>query len=173
MAAMEPLSDEEERFWRSMMQFLIVAPRVMDDDFGRDSHLATSEYGVLMNLSEAPDRELRMSELASRTALSASRITRVVDDLSRAGLVTKTRCPSDRRGNVAALTVGGLERLQAAYRPHLHRVRTRFLDGLPAEEIAVAGTVIERMLETVEQSLNDSDQLPPSSPVQGSDGSTR
>ena len=60
-----------------------------------DSNLATSEYVVLMHLSEAPDHQLRMSDVAARTALSPSRITRVVDDLARAGLVVKERCDSD------------------------------------------------------------------------------
>src|SRR5437763_16709400 len=95
VARPKALSADEELLWRSLMQLLIRIPRVTDDDFAHDSNLATSEYVVLMHLSEAPDHQLRMSDLAARTALSPSRITRVIDDLARVGLVAKDRFDSN------------------------------------------------------------------------------
>jgi DNA-binding MarR family transcriptional regulator len=159
MAAFEPLTADEELLWRSLMQLVIRIPRVTDDDFARDSNLATSEYVVLTHLSEAPQHQLRMSQLATHTALSASRITRVVDDLARAGLVVKTKCSSDGRGNLATLTAAGLAARRAAHEPHLRRVRTRFLDGLPPRDVAVAGKVISLMLGNLHRSLHDAGEL--------------
>lgn len=173
MDAPQPLTADEELLWRSLMQLLIRIPRVTDDDFARDSNLATSEYVVLMHLSEAPDRQLRMSELAARTALSASRITRVVDDLARAGLVVKMRCHSDGRGNLATLTAAGLKRRQSGHVPHLRRVRTRFLDGLPPRDIAVAGRVISRMLANLNRSLDDAAELDASASTSPPERSSR
>jgi len=158
--APKPLTADEQLLWRSLMQLVIRIPRVTDEDFTRDSNLATSEYVVLMHLSEVPDRQLRMSELATRTALSASRITRVVDDLARAGLVAKKRCESDARGNFARLTAAGLERRSAAHVPHVRHVRTRFLDGLSRRDVAVAARVLSRMLDNLDESLSDTGEQP-------------
>jgi len=154
VTAPKALSADEELLWRSLMQLLIRIPRVTDDDFARDSNLATSKYVVLMHLSEAPNHQLRMSDLAARTPLSASRITRVVDELTRAGLVVKARCDSDGRGNVATLTAAGLDVRRRAHEPHLRRVRTRFLDGLRTEDVHIAATVVAQMLDNFERSLD-------------------
>ncbi|HEX3621441.1 MAG TPA: MarR family winged helix-turn-helix transcriptional regulator [Acidimicrobiales bacterium] len=151
----EPLTPDEELLWRSLMQLLIRIPRVTEEDFGHDSNLGTSEYVVLMHLSEAPEHQLRMSELASRTALSPSRVTRVVDDLVDAGLVVRSRSTSDGRGNVATLTAAGMCRRQDAHEPHLRRVRTRFLSGLPAADVAAAARVLSRMLDNLKESTGE------------------
>jgi DNA-binding MarR family transcriptional regulator len=105
-----------------------------------------------MHLSEAPDHQLRMFDIAARTALSPSRITRVVDDLPRAGLVVKVRCDSDGRGNFAKLTAAGLELRGKAHEPHLRRVPVRFLDGLRPEDVSIAARVVAQMLVNVEHS---------------------
>jgi DNA-binding MarR family transcriptional regulator len=164
MEAPQPLTANEEFLWRSLMQLVIRIPRVTDSDFAHDSNLATSEYVVLMHLSEAPDHQLRMTELATRTALSASRITRIVDDLARAGLVVKTRCNDDGRGNLTRITETGLARRFAAHAPHLRRVRSRFLEGLPPRDVPVAAAVLARMLDNLLRSLDehrDFDGVPP------------
>src|SRR6202050_3956731 len=100
MSAIEPLSPTEERLWRALMRIIRIIPRYVDSDLIRGAGLAASEYATLMHLSEAPNRELRMAELAAATDLSASRMTRLVDDLQSRGLVTKTTSSSDARGNV-------------------------------------------------------------------------
>jgi len=96
-----------------------------------------------------------MSEVASRTALSASRITRIADDLARAGLVVKTRYNADGRGNLTTLTEAGMDRRCAAQVPHLRRVRTRYLDGLPPEDIPIAAKLLARMLDNLQRSLDE------------------
>ena len=151
----KPLTPDEELLWRSLMQLLIRIPRVTDEDFAHDSNLGTSQYVVLMHLSEAPGHQLRMSELASKTALSPSRVTRVVDDLAAVGLVMRSRSTSDGRGNVACLTAAGMARRREAHVPHLRRVRTRFLDGLAAADVAVAAQVLSRMLDNLKESTGE------------------
>ena len=91
-----------------------------------------------------------MSDLAERTALSAGRITRVVDDLIERGLVTKQRCPEDGRSTLATLTKQGLSTLKRAY-PHLLRSsRDNVFDHLAAEETAYVGAVLRRLAEAVD-----------------------
>ena len=81
MATVEPLSPTEEALWRAVMRIVKVIPRHLDSDLIRGAGLTASEYTTIMHLSEAPNRELRMADLANATDLSASRMIRLVDDL--------------------------------------------------------------------------------------------
>jgi DNA-binding MarR family transcriptional regulator len=142
MATMEPLSPAEERLWRALMSIVKALPRYLDADLVQGSGLSASEYSTIMHLSEAPNRELRMNDLASACELSASRMTRLVDDLQSRSLVTKVASSTDARGNVAKLTPKGMTKLRAAWPVHLESVRTRFLDQLDAPSIDVVGRAL-------------------------------
>ena len=85
---------------RSFARAFVVVPRVLEAEIQAAHGVTMTEYFVLVNLSEAPERQLRMSELAGRGAMSLSAISRVVDGLVRRGLVERMRCPSDRRGGL-------------------------------------------------------------------------
>jgi DNA-binding MarR family transcriptional regulator len=125
-----PLSPAEERAWRAFARASIVVPRVLEAELQAEHGITMTEYFVLVNLSEAPDRALRMSEIASRGAMSLSAISRVVDALQRRGLVERARCPSDGRGLLAVLTDEGLDSLRAAYPTHLRGVREHVMSHL-------------------------------------------
>jgi DNA-binding MarR family transcriptional regulator len=101
MTKVEPLSPAEEALWRAIMRIVQVLPRHLDSDLIHGAGVSASEYTTIMHLSEAPNRELRMSDLASATGLSPSRTTRLVDDLQSRSLVTKVASSTDARGNVA------------------------------------------------------------------------
>jgi DNA-binding MarR family transcriptional regulator len=111
-----------------VMRIVKVMPRHLDTDLVRGSGLTASEYTTMMHLSEAPNRELRMAYLAGATGLSPSRMTRLVDELGRRGLITKTTSSSDGRGNVAKLTPRGMASLRSAWPVHLASVRRHFFD---------------------------------------------
>ena len=128
MAKVDPLSETEEMFWRALMRIVLSLPRRLDSDLVRATGVTANEYTTLMCLSEAPDRELRMADLANAAALSASRMTRLVDDLQSRGLVTKRASSDDGRGNVAKLTPAGLTKLKKAWPVHLASVRERVFD---------------------------------------------
>ncbi|WP_405988449.1 MarR family winged helix-turn-helix transcriptional regulator [Streptomyces sp. NBC_00986] len=144
-AAEDPLTAQEERFWRALMRVIVALPRSLDDDLLRATGLTLTEYVVLMSLSEAENQELRMADLAAATALSASRITRVVDALQGRGQVVKRRYEGDARGNVATLTPEGLKRLEAAYPIHLASARKRVMDHLDGRSLSA----MVRQFETV------------------------
>jgi DNA-binding MarR family transcriptional regulator len=142
MAIVEPLSPTEEALWRALMRIVKIIPRYLDSDLIRGAGLTASEYTTIMHLSEAPNRELRMADLANATDLSASRMTRLVDDLQSSGLVTKTASSSDARGNVARLTPRGTAKLKSAWPVHLASVRRRFLDCIDAEDVEGVAKVL-------------------------------
>ena len=145
MGDLSALDLDESAFWRPLMRIMTALPRTLEDHFLPETGLAIPDYGVLVALSEAPDRLLRISALAATTGLSLSRISRVVDDLARRGLVEKRRCAEDGRASNAVLTDAGLARLEAAYPSHLARVRASVFDHLSAEDIRTAGPVLARL----------------------------
>jgi DNA-binding MarR family transcriptional regulator len=126
----DPLSSSEEVLWRAMMRIIKVMPRVLDSDLVKGAGLTASEYTTIMHLSEAPNRELRMADLANATGLSASRMTRLVDGLQLSGLVTKKSSSVDARGNVAKLTGRGAAKLRSAWPVHLESVRRHFFESV-------------------------------------------
>jgi DNA-binding MarR family transcriptional regulator len=148
-----PFTTDEERLWRSFMRVVITLPRALEDDLERAGRLSPTGYTVLMFLSEAPDQEMRMADIANATALSASRITRVVADLAQEGLVTKRQSSGDGRGNVAALTHDGLARLRATWPEHLASVRGRFMDHLSDDEVEVLAPIFARVAKALDDNI--------------------
>ena len=150
--SVRPLDDAEELLFRSLMRLTITLPRVMSDDLERSCGMNATEYRVLMHLSEAPDRELRMSDLADRTGLSPSRITRVVDAMAEGGLLEKLQGSHDGRSTLATLTKEGLATLRRAYPHHLRNVRRTVFDHLERDETLAIGPVLRRLAEAVDAS---------------------
>jgi DNA-binding MarR family transcriptional regulator len=151
MANVKPLSPSEEALWRSVMRIVKVIPRYLDGDLIRGAGLTASEYTTIMHLSEAPNRELRMADLANATDLSASRMTRLVDDLQSRGLVTKTASSSDARGNVARLTPRGMATLKSAWPVHLASVRHRFFDCIDASAVEAVANALAQVAIHLEE----------------------
>ncbi len=145
-----PLDFEEELLWRALIRLAISLPRDLDADLLQNTGLSLTEYAMLMNLSESPDRQLRMTELASATGMSASRITRVVDHLQEQDLVTKQRCAGDGRGNVAVLTDLGMSRLREAYPSHLASARRHVFAHLAASQIPAVGNALRGIVIAAE-----------------------
>jgi DNA-binding MarR family transcriptional regulator len=145
VAKVDPLNETEEVFWRALMRVVLSLPRRLDTDLVRAVGITANEYTTLMCLSEAPGRELRMADLATATALSASRMTRLVDDLQRRGLVAKRASSEDGRGNVAKLTPAGLAKLKKAWPVHLASVRDRVFDHVDPSTVTKAAQALSEI----------------------------
>jgi DNA-binding MarR family transcriptional regulator len=140
MARVEPLSPAEGDFWRALMRITLSLPRCLDDDLMRAVGINSTEYITLDSLSQAPSRELRMTDLAHATALSASRMTRLIDELQSRGLTTKRASAVDGRGNVASMTPAGLAKLNAARGVHVSSVRALVFDHV--DQATVNGAAV-------------------------------
>ena len=145
-----PLDAIEEPTWRALARFFVAAPRALDEDLQRGAHISLSAYSILLHLSEAPGRALRMTELASRAYLSGSRTTRLVDELIADQLVTKQRNASDGRGFDVTLTENGLAALQRAYPVHLRSVRTRVLDHVDRSTLPCFSRAVIAIAESLD-----------------------
>jgi DNA-binding MarR family transcriptional regulator len=133
------------------MRIVLALPHRLDLDLVRTVGITANEYTTLMCLSEAPNRELRMADLANAAALSASRMTRLVDDLQDRGLVTKRASSEDGRGNVAKLTRAGMAKLKAAWPAHLASVRERVFDHMDPSTVAKAAQALSDVAAALEE----------------------
>jgi DNA-binding MarR family transcriptional regulator len=141
----DPLSDTEQRAWRTFIESSWALHTRLEDDLRAQTGLSMNDYQVLVVLSEAPDRRLRMGELAGRLVFSPSRVTYQINSMVKRGLVRKQACPEDGRGQEAVLTDEGLAALRAAAPLHLVTVRDAFIDRLDPEELAVIHRAFEKV----------------------------
>jgi DNA-binding MarR family transcriptional regulator len=136
--------------WRTFLRAHAQVTRRLEHDLLAEHDLPLASYDVLVQLSEAPDRRLRMTELAERVLLSRSGLTRLVDRLVRDGLVERQACPSDARGTLAVLTDAGRQRLAAAWPTHLRGVVDAVVGRLSEDELLVLGDLLGRLVDLAE-----------------------
>ncbi len=139
------LGPEEMRAWRAFLEAHAVVTRRLEAELAAQVDLPLAHYDVLVQLAYAPERRLRMHELAERVLLSRSGVTRLVDRLEAEGLVRRATCASDARGAFAALTDSGLARLRSATPVHLGGVRRHFADLLSPAELDQLATLLTRL----------------------------
>jgi len=129
-SASTPLNRREMSAWHAFIRSHARVVRMLEAELEAEHGLTLPAYEVLAHLSEAPGRQLRMSELAAYAVLTPSGLTRLVDKLVRDGLLERRKCGSDARVVFATLTDAGLARLEAAYPTHLRGVRQHYVDQL-------------------------------------------
>ncbi|WP_426572426.1 MarR family winged helix-turn-helix transcriptional regulator [Aquihabitans sp. McL0605] len=108
-----------------------------------------SAFEVLVRLARSPMRRLRMTELAGQSTLSNSGLTRVIDRLTDAGLVSRAQHDGDRRVYYAVITPRGLSQLLAALPSHLHTVDKILTDVLSADELHAFETALRKIRSVV------------------------
>ena len=144
------LSDAEQRHWRAWL----AASNLLNDRLSRDLQeqhdLTIADYEILVQLSEAPERRMRMSELADRTLSSRSRLSHQIDRMAARKLVMREACVDDKRGSFAVLTDHGWDVLVAAAPDHVESVRTHLLDVLSPDEFAALGEACETVANRLE-----------------------
>ncbi len=130
------LSAEEQSAWRAFLAATQTLFSAVEGRLQRESGIPHGYYEILVNLSEAPDRSLRMSQLAEAATSSKSRLSHAVARLEERGWVERLDCPTDRRGQVARLTDVGFRALEAAAPAHVEQVRRSLFDRITAEQVA-------------------------------------
>ncbi|MFC5947368.1 MarR family winged helix-turn-helix transcriptional regulator [Pseudonocardia lutea] len=132
--------------WAALLRTHAAVLRELERDMERAQGMPMTWYDVLLELNSAPERRLRMQELGERAVVSRSRVSRIVDELARAGLVVREQDPADRRGSWAVLTPAGRERLRAAAPGYLDGIAKHFADHLTAEERDTIAAALQRVL---------------------------
>lgn len=140
------LGSTELAAWRTFLRAHAFVARRLEAELLAEHDLPLASYDVLVQLSEAPFRRLRMTDLADRVLLSRSGLTRLVDRLERDGLVRREACPNDARGTLAVLTETGLQRLRTAWPTHARGIAEHVTDRLSAHEVQTLAELLGKLL---------------------------
>ena len=140
------LSACEQEIWRAFMSAVDGLTDQFARQLQRDAAMPYTYYEILVALSEAPDRTLRMSELAGARGSSRSRLSHAVARLEEVGWVRRQNCPTDKRGSFAVLTDKGFAALEAAAPGHVTEVRQRLFDVLTPEQVEQLGDISRAIL---------------------------
>lgn len=140
------LSAKEQRAWRRLAAVSMLLPAALESQLQRDADVTHFGYWVMAMLSEAPDRTLRMSELAALANGSQSRLSHLISRLEDRGWVRRERVDSDGRGYRAVLTPAGLAKVEACAPGHVEEVRSLVFDGLTPEQVDQLDDVCARIL---------------------------
>jgi DNA-binding MarR family transcriptional regulator len=151
---MSELSDIQLAAWR---QFLTLHRRIVDAidrDLQRAGQQPLTSYDVLIELYDAPERRLRMAELARRVVLSRSGLTRLVDRLEAEELLTRDRVGGDRRGAYAVLTQAGMDAMRSAWPVYEHGIKRYFATALSDSE----ANTLEALLAKISAGLTQDEK---------------
>ena len=139
---MEPtrwLSADEQNTWRAYLDATRLLLQALDRQLTRDAGISFTDFELLVVLSEAPQRQLRMRELADAVTTTRSGVTRAISRLVDTGWVRRVECEDDKRGTLAELTDAGAEKLAAASPGHVAEVRRNMFDLLSPRDVGILG----------------------------------
>ncbi len=129
------LDEQEQLAWRSYLAASRAIEEAIQGQLQRDANIPHIYYEILVRLSEAPDRMLRMSDLAERSLSSRSRLSHAVSRLEERGWITRRACPDDGRGMLASLTEQGMAAVVKIAPGHVNAVREQIFDRLTSEQV--------------------------------------
>ena len=144
------LNPTEMKAWR---RYIIASRRLLEAlDSDLDAHdLSMPDYEILVQLSDAPDRSMRMSELAEKALLSRSRLSHRMKVMEKEGWLRREPCPGDKRGYFAVMTAKGWKAIVAAAPDHVESVRSRFIDHLSKDDQKVLSEIFERVTNSLKE----------------------
>ncbi|UNO41496.1 MarR family transcriptional regulator [Streptomyces sp. MST-110588] len=129
------LGEDEQYAWQSYLHASTLLEDHLDRQLQRDAGMPHIYYGLLVQLSRAPRRRMRMTELAQNAKITRSRLSHAVARLEKNGWVRREDCPSDKRGQNAVLTDEGMRVLEKAAPGHVAAVRAAIFDRLTPEQV--------------------------------------
>jgi len=141
------LTEEEQRVWRSYVHATTLLEDQLDRQLQRDAGMPHIYYGLLVKLSESPQRRLRMTELAMHAKITRSRLSHAIARLEKNSWVRREDCPDDKRGQFAVLTEQGGEVLRRAAPGHVTAVRNAVFDRLTPEQQKSLGEIMQIVAE--------------------------
>jgi DNA-binding MarR family transcriptional regulator len=150
--ATEPgwLDAKEHQAWFALVSLLARLDSALDVQLRRDAGLTHFEYTVLAALSTAPDRTLRLSELAFMAEGSLSRLSNVVTRLEKQHWVRRSPDPDDGRYTLAALTDEGWDKVVATAPGHVHEVRRLVFDPLTRSQVGQMTTIARKIVQAID-----------------------
>ncbi|MFC4119424.1 MarR family winged helix-turn-helix transcriptional regulator [Nonomuraea zeae] len=147
------LDATEMAAWRAFLSTSHLLERRIEEQLKAAAGLTHPQYEILVRLADAPDHQMRMTELARGVVVSKSALTYQITQLEKAGLVARATCPSDERGVLAVLTEEGIRCLRRVAPGHVEVVRAYLIDRLSREELHAMTTAMNKTEEALRSSV--------------------
>lgn len=143
------LTEEQDFTWRAVWSLMTWLPTKLDAQLREDTGLSLYEYYALSQISEAPDRSIRLSELASITNMTLSHLSRVISRMIKSGWVERVPDPQDGRYTLGVLTEAGWDKVIEMAPGHVEAVQQAIFDQLTEEQSQALGEAAARIAEAV------------------------
>ncbi len=149
------LTPDQQRAWRAYIVGTTLLMEHFDRQLREKHRLSLPEYEILVRLSEADRRALRMAELADSVNYSRSRVTHTIARMEAAGYVERRQCPDDGRGVVAFMTEAGYAKLVEAAPVHVESVRRALIEVANDEDLQAIGRVFSNVINALQTGRDD------------------
>jgi len=140
------LNEYEQSTWRSFLAMQRLLRDTLERQLQRDASMPMTYYIILAMLSEAPERTLRMTDLALIAGTSQSQLSHAASRLEESGWIERRRCETDKRGYLATLTDSGFDVLRAASPSHVESVRSVLFDAITPEQVEQLRAIADAVL---------------------------
>ena len=141
------LTDEEQRAWRGLLRMTSQLNARANRQLLQEYRISLADYEVLVALSEAPEGQLRVFEVADALAWEQSRVSHQLARMQRRGLITREGCATDARGAFAVLTEAGRAAIERAAPAHVEQVRQLVFDELSHGQVSALTEITTRVLD--------------------------
>jgi DNA-binding MarR family transcriptional regulator len=142
------LSQAEARGWEAFQRAYAATTHALERAPETRGGLPLGEHALLAQIARGPEMGVRPTDLAARSLLTKSGITRALDRLEHDGLIERRTCPSDKRGFLVVLTARGRRLVRRSAPSHIRAIARHFADQLTTDELAVLTTALERIAAT-------------------------
>ena len=143
------LNDDEQRTWRTYLRMSSLLPAALNRELQQDSGLTLPEYEVLVQLSEAPQQQLRPFQICEALNWEQSRLSHQLSRMQRRGLLTREECEADGRGALVVLTAAGADAIGSAAPGHVATVRQLIFDRLSDDQRATFEHVCASIIDAL------------------------
>jgi DNA-binding MarR family transcriptional regulator len=151
MAETRWLDPEETIIWRRFIEASSRVTQLLDASLKETAQMTLDDYEVLVHLSEAPDQQLRMTDLSHRLLHSQARVSQRVDRLVKRNWVARQKCPEDGRVTYATITEEGMAAITATAPHHVEDVRALLIDLIEPEDRPTMARVLDRIAANARQ----------------------
>lgn len=134
--------------WEAFLRAYAVTSHALERLADSRGGLTLGEHFLLVQVARGPETGIRPTDLAARSLLTKSGVTRAIDRLEQDGLVERRTCPSDGRGSHILLTPGGRRLLKRAAPGHIRAIADHFADPLSPQQLVGLTAALERIAAT-------------------------
>lgn len=144
------LDREQQRIWRAFLRMQAELGAQLGRQLQEDSALSLTDFQVLVQLTDVPEGQIRILELARGLQWEKSRLSHQLSRMEKRGLIARHQCPRDGRSTFIALTPAGRQAIEAAAPEHVRTVRRLLVDALTPEQLSTLGDIADRVLARIE-----------------------